>query len=934
MTSPSDARPTVPAAGQNEHPADPPSLDELGGSRLRVDINRLATILGQTLARQEGPELLDIVEQIRTDARAALAGHRPAQQALTRRLATVDLSTAASLVRAFTMYFHLANIAEQVDRIRGFAERPGQRGWIAQAMDAIVEQDGAAALTTALTRVHVRPVFTAHPTEASRRSILAKLREIGDLLLSHDENDHPARQRRFERRLAEVIEALWQTDELRVDRPRVTDEARNVLFYVDALAADTVPELLADLAEEASGRGAVLSATSRPLSFGNWIGGDRDGNPNVTAAGTLEILGLQHLVGIRALITQLDTVISELSTSTRLAKVSPPFARALQADLDTLTELEPRIRRNCVEEPYRLKLNCVRQRLLNTAERIRQNGASRPGHDYVGSAELLSDLVMVRDSLQANRGELIAGGSLTTLIRTVAACGLGLATMDVREHSAAHHHAVGQLIDRLAELDTRYALTTPLQRRQILADELAGRRPLGPTPPPLDDAGTATYDTFVAIRQAQDTFGPEVVESYIVSMTRGPEDVYAAAVLAREAGLIDLSGGTARLGFVPLLETVNELRSAGEILDAMLSDPSYRAIVEAREGTQEVMLGYSDSNKDAGIATSQWEIHRAQRVLRDVASRHGVRLRLFHGRGGSVGRGGGPTHAAILAQPFGTLSGQIKVTEQGEVISDKYTLPALARENLELTVAAVLEASTLHLTSRQSPDVLARWDTAMDVISGAAFEAYRGLIDDPDLAGYYRQSTPVEQLGSLKLGSRPSARPDSGTGLAGLRAIPWVFGWMQSRQIVPGWFGVGSGLAAARAQGRAEQLRQMYAQWHFFRTFISNVEMMLAKTRMDVAAHYVRSLVDPSLQHVFDTIVDEHSRTVREVLAVTGATSLLTGQPTLKRTLEVRDAYLDPLSYLQVSLLARMRAGDNDPQLQRALLLTVNGVATGLRNTG
>ncbi|GAA3604066.1 phosphoenolpyruvate carboxylase [Kineosporia mesophila] len=910
---------------------------------LRASVRQLSTLLGEALTRHEGPELLALVEQVRVLAR------QPDDGELHTLLSDLDDPTAIVLGRAFTAYFQLANITEQLHRWQELTARPegplqATVGRIGEAIDS--GDIDPELVKEILARVELRPVFTAHPTEASRRSVLDLLRKIADLILEQeDPRGRAVDEARTHRRLAELVDLLWQTDELRTERPKPTDEARTAIYYLQTLTAQVVPDLLEELDLQLAGIGIELPAGARPLRFGTWAGGDRDGNPNVTPQVTLDVLGLQHDFGLRELISAVDELVLDLASSTRVVSVSDELKTSLEADRLALPGAYAAFIGLNYEEPYRLKLSYIRVRLSRTRDRLDNGTPHEPGRDYLGFDEVIADLELIRDSLLAHDGALIANGPVLRLLRTAVAVGMGMATLDIREHAGRHHAALATLFDRLGELDQPYAELERPTRIQVLSGELAHRRPLiGAGVDTLPQPAAGVLDLFHTIRRALQKFGPDVIESYIVSMAQDIDDILAVVVLAREAGLVDTGSeqapAWAKIGFVPLFETVTELEAAGPLMDALLSDAAYRRVVTARGEVQEIMLGYSDSSKDAGIAASQWQIHRAQRALRDVAARHGVVLRLFHGRGGSVGRGGGPTGEAILSQPYGSLNGPIKVTEQGEVISDKYTLPQLGRENIELALAAVLEASVLHRTSRLPDDVLNGWNSTMDLVAGSAQVAYRSLVRDPLLVPFFVTATPVDELGNLNIGSRPSRRPGGPGGLDDLRAIPWVFGWTQSRMNLPGWFGVGSGLAAAREDGREDTLKQMYGSWRFFRTFLSNVQMTLAKTDLQIAGRYVRTLVgDDEAAKLFAVIEAEHERTVQEVLRVTGRDQLLAASPVLRRTLELRDTYLAPLHALQISLLARSRQASAsgltpDPDLQRALLLTINGIAAGLRNTG
>ncbi|MEO7196122.1 MAG: phosphoenolpyruvate carboxylase [Pseudonocardiaceae bacterium] len=902
---------------------------------LRADIRLLSTLLGETLVRHSGEELLKLVDEVRRLARVALLEGSAEIRLL---LSTLDVGTAAQLARGFSAYFQLANVAEQLHRSREQrAQLGGRVGPLRAVVDRLARDVDRAEVEAVLARMELRPVFTAHPTEASRTSVQGILRRVADVL---DQN-LPEEQSR--RRLGRLVDLLWQTDEIRPGKPTVLDEARAVAYYLERLGTHAVPDLVEDFEDELARAGFALPPQSRPVVLGCWVGGDRDGNPNVSPQVTLDVLALYANRALTIQLALIEQLIQELSVSTRVVGVSEGLRRSLAHDRRLLPEVYDRYIRLNVDEPYRLKCSYIHARLTRTRRRIRDGAAHQVGRDYLGAQSYVADLELMDASLRGHLGERIAEGTLARTLRSARALGLHLAALDVREHAEALHAALAALYDPLGELAVPYAELDRGERTALLSQELASRRPLTARSAQLPAAAADVLAVFDAIRSAQRTFGEPAARTYIVSMSKGVDDVLAAAVLAREAGLVVMpppggsaaDGCTCTVDLVPLFETATELRRAGELLDGMLADPGYRRLVRARGDLQEVMLGYSDSNKDAGITTSHWEIQRAQRQLRDTAAAHRVRLRLFHGRGGSVGRGGGPAGEAVAAAPYGAVDATLKVTEQGEVISDRYSLSALAHDHLEILLAAVLESTLLHQTSRVSSEVLAQWDETMDVVSGAAHAAYRDFVSLPGLSEFFSAATPVDELGWLNVGSRPARRPGSGTTtLDGLRAIPWVFGWTQTRMVVPGWYGLGSGLRAAREAGLGPVLEEMQ-DWAFFTNLLDNVEMTLAKTDLKIAESYVSVLVEPRLQPLFDPIVAEYDLTKREVLRLTGGSTLLARHHLLRHTLQVRDSYLGPLHHLQVALLARSReVAEPDPDLRRALLRTVNGIAAGMRNTG
>ncbi|HEX7134793.1 MAG TPA: phosphoenolpyruvate carboxylase, partial [Iamia sp.] len=825
-----------------------------GPPALRDDIRRLGAQLGATLARQEGEAFLALVEEVRAAAKAVRAGEAPDDD-LRDRLAAVDLPTAIRLARAFSSYFHLANLAEQVHR-EGAPVPSGPPG-LPFVPPPITSAPTAEERAAALDALDVRPVFTAHPTEASRRSVTYKRRQIADLLAARaDPRATDDDRRRIDRHVGEVIELLWQTDELRLRRPTPVDEASAVLDLLEQLVP-VVSSVLEAFAERVAIGGADDRPTQRPLRFGTWVGGDRDGNPNVTPEITREVLLRQRARGLVLATEAIDVLLAELSVSSRVTGVTDELAELLARDAEDVPEVHRRFGEMNAQEPYRLALSGMRARVEATSE-----GRVPPG--YRRSRDLVDDLLVLRRSLLAHRGEAVARGPLDRAIRTLVAFGFTMATMDVREDARVHHEVISHLLDRGWPTLPLYRELDRAGRMERLAGLLRDGRPLAPPEIFLEPHLARPRQVFAVIAEALERDGPQAIESYIVSMVTDADDVLAAAVLAADAGLVDLPSEQAHIGIVPLFETTDALERAGEVLDRLLSCDPYRRLVWSRGDQQEVMLGYSDSNKDGGPATSRWLIHRAMRDLRDVAARHDVELTLFHGRGGTVGRGGGPTAEAILAEPYGVLRGAIKITEQGEVISDKYATAPIADRNLRLTLGAVLRATLFHTESRVDPGQLTRWDGVMDLVSEAANAAYRELVDDPSLVAYFLASTPVDELGSLNIGSRPARRSGgdaAGSDLTDLRAIPWVFGWTQTRQNVPGWFGVGTGLAAARAAGHGDDLVEMAGSWPFFADVLSNVEMVLVKTDLAIAERYVAGLVPPEHQRLLDVIRAELDRT-------------------------------------------------------------------------
>lgn len=871
---------------------------------LRRDVRSLGVLLGRVLVEQDGEQLFKTVEQLRRlliQSRAHSVRSHPSKEELANArsiIAGLSIEEAYRVAKAFAIYFELTNLAETNHRKR--RRRAGKltnqtlsgsfRGTLLRMRDAGMDAEQALA---ALQQIEVVPVFTAHPTEVARRTVLLKRRRIAKCLERLDSLPMPgAEALELENAIAAEITALWQTDEVRVQKPQVTDEIRMGLDYYPMAIFESLPRVyreIRDAFREVYGNELCAEQVPEVLSFGSWIGGDRDGNPFVTAESTREALERARNTILAHYISEIESIIEPLSSSCRQVSVSQKFQNRLTNYARRLGEEPARVGRISPTELYRRFLAYIILRLRHTRE-SKQDA-------YKNAHEFEEDLSIVYKSLGENRGADLARLFLEPLLRKVRTFGFHLATLDIRQHANVHRSALEEI--RIAK-------------------------------------ASAVIDMFRNVAEQKEDFPPSAIRNYVISGVESADDVYAVVQLAERGGVrLMASGKDPGLMPVPLFESIQSLRASSQIMDELWSNAEYRRLVDSWGGWQEVMLGYSDSNKDGGMLTSIWELYKAHRALHDCARKHGVKLRLFHGRGGTVGRGGGPTHAAILAQPIGDFSGEIRITEQGEVLNWKYSDPVLAEWNLEIMIAASLEA--LARPHGQSADADKEWAAIMEQVSADAFQFYRkNIAENPDILAYFEQATPVNELEHARIGSRP-ARRSASKRLEDLRAIPWVFGWMQSRHALPAWFGVGYALDrfAAESPGNQERLREMMSEFPLFNDLIRNVELAMAKADLAIAELYASLVRDEGVrERVWRLIVDEFERTRRVLLSVKQQEKLLEKNPVLSRSIRLRNPYVDPMSLIQVDLLRRKQLGDNSEELNYALGATINGIAAGLHNTG
>ncbi|WP_322972532.1 phosphoenolpyruvate carboxylase [Pseudalkalibacillus salsuginis] len=905
---------------------------------LRRDVNLLGNMLGEILVHHGGEELLDKVETIRKLTKELRRNRETSTyEKLKNEIKSLKPPIRSQVIRAFSIYFHLVNIAEQNHRIRRrreyqlFEDQGVQPYSIESAVLSLKDHNiDEKALQKVLDELSLELIITAHPTEAMKRTVLEIQKRIATILkqLDHPQLTTNERERILESLFNEVT-VLWQTDELRQRKPTVMDEVRNGLYYFDQTLFDVLPDIHQEL-EDRLEESYPEENWNVPnfLRFGSWIGGDRDGNPNVTPEITWETLTRQRNLVLKKYDEVLVELMKRFSHSTTRVNVSEELQASVEKE-ESLIQKENRW--PIKEEMYRRKFAII-------LERLRQVGKSETG--YQSADQLLMDLQMIQTSVKHHQPSKRELKMLRKLVRQVKLFGFHLATLDIRNHSGEHEAAIAELLQKV-NIQSDYSNLPETEKIELLEAVLKDPRPITLLNEDYSEETQEMLKTFQLIRDAHKEFGENSIEVYLVSMTESASDLLEVLVLAKEAGIYRLHANgevESDLNVAPLLETVDDLVAGPEILKTLFEMDVYRKHLDKRNNHQEVMLGYSDGSKDGGTLTANWKLYKAQQEIHEMAKQYDVRLKFFHGRGGSLGRGGGPLHRSILSQPAETLGDSVKITEQGEVLSSRYLLRDIAYRSLEQGVSTLVEGAAQISKETEKVHNRNEWDQAMEDIADVSLSKYQSLVfADNDFLTYFNEATPLQELGELNIGSRPMKRKDS-TKFENLRAIPWVFAWTQNRQLIPAWYAAGTGLAdyASRSDDHLKQLQQMYENWPFFKSTIANLQMALTKADIHTAEEYTTLVGDQVIgKRIFENIVDEYNKTKQVLLQITGDNELLDQQPTIQESVKLRNPYVDPLNFLQVELIKELRENKTeDADTLTEVLLTISGIAAGLRNTG